>query len=141
MSQGRLEGDAVRCMYHGIKFDCTGKCVQIPGQDMIPTKMRLRTYPVHQVGHLVWIWMGEPALADPSQILSLPSQYDDLDERVKIALRVTDAFITRPDTLEEYVSHQARSTFTPEPLVELCRDITKWSTQKIYVAQSVQPQE
>ena len=45
LSQGRLEGDAVRCMYHGIKFDGTGKCVQIPGQDMIPPKMRVRTYP------------------------------------------------------------------------------------------------
>jgi phenylpropionate dioxygenase-like ring-hydroxylating dioxygenase large terminal subunit len=76
LSQGRLEGDAVRCMYHGIKFDCTGKCVQIPGQEMIPPKMRIRAYPVHQVGHLVWIWMGDPALADPSKILSLPYMTD-----------------------------------------------------------------
>src|SRR5581483_9610038 len=36
LSRGRLEGDAVRCMYHGIKFDGSGKCIQIPGQDMIP---------------------------------------------------------------------------------------------------------
>jgi alkylhydroperoxidase family enzyme len=59
----------------------------------------------------------------------------DLDERIKIALRITDAFVTRPDTLGESVIHQARSTFTPEALAELCLDITKWSTQKIYVAQ------
>lgn len=72
LSDGRLEGDDVRCMYHGIKFDCTGKCVQIPGQDMIPPKMRVRSYPVHEVGHLVWIWLGDPAKADVTQILSLP---------------------------------------------------------------------
>ena len=36
LSMGRLEGDCVRCMYHGLKFDPTGKCVQIPGQDNIP---------------------------------------------------------------------------------------------------------
>ena len=72
LSDGRLEGDDVRCMYHGIKFDCTGKCVQIPGQDMIPPKMRVRSYPVHELGHLVWIWLGDPAKADVTQILNLP---------------------------------------------------------------------
>lgn len=58
----------------------------------------------------------------------------DLDERIKIALRITDAFITRPDTLTEAVISQARLAFVPEALAELCLDITKWSTQKIYVA-------
>ena len=59
----------------------------------------------------------------------------DLDERTKIALRITDALITRPGTLAQPVIRQARATFTPEALVELCLDITKWSTQKVYVAQ------
>ncbi len=59
----------------------------------------------------------------------------DLDERTKMALRITDAFITRPGTLAETVIRQARAVFTPEALVELCLDITKWSTQKVYVAQ------
>jgi len=72
LSQGRLEGDAVRCMYHGIKFDGAGKCVQIPGQDLIPPKMRVRTYPVHEAGHLVWIWMGDPAKANVSEIVDFP---------------------------------------------------------------------
>lgn len=58
----------------------------------------------------------------------------DLDERIKIALRITDAFITRPDSLTAATISQARSTFTSEALAELCLDITKWSTQKIYVS-------
>ena len=61
-------------------------------------------------------------------------EQSDLDERIKIALRITDAFITRPDTLTEAAIGQARSAFTPDALAELCLDITKWSTQKIYVA-------
>jgi vanillate O-demethylase monooxygenase subunit len=76
LSQGRLEGDAVRCMYHGMKYEGSGKCVQIPGQDMIPPKMRVRTYPVHESGHLVWLWMGDPAKADVSKILELPYMTD-----------------------------------------------------------------
>ena len=31
LSNGRMEGDDVRCMYHGLKFDPSGKCIQIPG--------------------------------------------------------------------------------------------------------------
>jgi alkylhydroperoxidase family enzyme len=58
----------------------------------------------------------------------------DLDERTKTALRITDAFITRPDTLAGHVISDARTMFSQEELAELCLDITKWSTQKIHVA-------
>jgi len=46
LSNGRREGDCVRCMYHGLKFDATGRCVQIPGQDMVPAKLAVRRYPL-----------------------------------------------------------------------------------------------
>jgi phenylpropionate dioxygenase-like ring-hydroxylating dioxygenase large terminal subunit len=72
LSNGRREGDCVRCMYHGLKFDAGGKCIQIPGQDNVPDSMGVRAYPVVQRQHLVWVWMGEPAKADPSQIIDIP---------------------------------------------------------------------
>jgi len=72
LSNGRLEGDCVRCMYHGLKFDASGKCVQIPGQDNIPPKLGVRSYPVVERDHLIWIWPGDPALADPAKILDFP---------------------------------------------------------------------
>ena len=72
LSKGRLEGDCVRCMYHGLKFDPTGKCVQIPGQDTIPDKLGVRSYPVVERDHLVWIWAGDPAKADPAMIVDIP---------------------------------------------------------------------
>jgi vanillate O-demethylase monooxygenase subunit len=72
LSNGRREGDAVRCMYHGLKFDPSGKCVQIPGQDNIPPKLGVRSFPVVERDHLVWIWMGEPAQADPALIVDIP---------------------------------------------------------------------
>ena len=58
----------------------------------------------------------------------------DLPQRAKVALRVTDAFITRPDLLSDTVAGQARASFGPAELASLCLDITKWSTQKIKVA-------
>src|SRR5262245_15303620 len=72
LSNGRREGDCVRCMYHGLKFDASGKCVQIPGQDNIPPKLGVRSYPVVARDQLVWIWMGEAAQADPNLILDFP---------------------------------------------------------------------
>ncbi len=72
LSNGRREGDCVRCMYHGLKFDASGKCVQIPGQDNIPPKLGVRSYPVVERDQLVWIWMGDAALADPAKILDFP---------------------------------------------------------------------
>ena len=72
LSNGRLEGDCVRCMYHGLKFDATGKCIQIPGQDKVPATMGVRSYPIVERDHLIWIWMGEAALADASKIIDVP---------------------------------------------------------------------
>jgi AhpD family alkylhydroperoxidase len=58
----------------------------------------------------------------------------DLPERAKVALRVTDAFITQPDRLSDAVAQQARARFGPAELASIALSITKWSTQKIQVA-------
>mgnify|MGYP003583240939 FL=1 len=63
LHMGRKEGDCVRCMYHGAKYDASGACVEIPGQDRIPPKLRQRIYPTVQRQRRVWIWMGGPPLA------------------------------------------------------------------------------
>lgn len=72
LSEGRLEGDCVRCMYHGLKFNDQGRCIQIPGQDKVPPKMGVRKYPIEERQHLIWVWMGDPAQADPALIVEIP---------------------------------------------------------------------
>ena len=68
LSLGRIEGDHLRCMYHGLLFDSAGRCKEIPGQDMIPSNACVRTYPVVERNNWIWVWMGDPAKADPSRI-------------------------------------------------------------------------
>jgi phenylpropionate dioxygenase-like ring-hydroxylating dioxygenase large terminal subunit len=68
LSLGRREGDCIRCMYHGLKYDQTGQCVEIPGQAAIPRHMRVRSYPVIEKKRWIWIWTGDPAKADPADI-------------------------------------------------------------------------
>ena len=68
LSKGRLESDRVRCMYHGLLFDTTGQCVEIPSQEFIPPAAKVRAYPVVERFKWVWIWMGDPHQADPALI-------------------------------------------------------------------------
>jgi vanillate O-demethylase monooxygenase subunit len=68
LSQGRLIGNTVKCGYHGLEFDTNGICTKIPSQDRVPASARVRAYPVVEKNHWLWIWMGEPAKADPSLI-------------------------------------------------------------------------
>jgi vanillate O-demethylase monooxygenase subunit len=68
LSMGKLVGDDLQCRYHGLRFGTDGRCVRIPGQDHIPQAAKVRTYPVVERYHWIWIWMGDPALADPATI-------------------------------------------------------------------------
>jgi nitrite reductase/ring-hydroxylating ferredoxin subunit len=68
LSHGRLEGDDIRCMYHGIKFAADGRCLEIPAQDVIPEAVRVRTYPVVEKDRWIWVWMGDRAHADSALI-------------------------------------------------------------------------
>ena len=68
LSVGRREGDCVRCMYHGLKFDDGGQCIEAPAQKRIPIQAKVRTFPVVQSHRWIWVWMGDPAKADTSLI-------------------------------------------------------------------------
>lgn len=68
LSKGVLVGDVLRCGYHGLCYDTTGKCVEIPGQSYVPPRARVRAYPVVERHRLLWIWMGEAERADPSSV-------------------------------------------------------------------------
>lgn len=76
LSMGRIEGSCVRCMYHGMKYDATGKCVEIPGQKIISDQHRVHSYPIHEAGGMLWIWMGDVELANVGDI----PHFDPLDD-------------------------------------------------------------
>jgi len=71
LSLGDVEADGIRCRYHGMKFSPQGNCIEIPGQDKIPPKMCVRSFPLIERHGLVWIWPGDPQLADPQRIVDV----------------------------------------------------------------------
>ncbi len=72
LSKGRLEDGQVRCMYHGLKIDSGGRCTEIPGETTVPENYSVCSFLVTERHKLLWIWMGEPDLADPDDIVDWP---------------------------------------------------------------------
>ncbi|HWO73836.1 MAG TPA: Rieske 2Fe-2S domain-containing protein [Dehalococcoidia bacterium] len=60
---GRNEEAGLRCVYHGWKFDVTGACVDMPSEppeSNFKSKVRVKAYPTHESGGIVWTYMGPP---------------------------------------------------------------------------------
>jgi phenylpropionate dioxygenase-like ring-hydroxylating dioxygenase large terminal subunit len=56
---GRNEDAAIRCVYHGWAFDVDGRCVDMPSEPVpFCEKVKMRAYPVHESGGIVWTYMG-----------------------------------------------------------------------------------
>lgn len=73
---GEVTDQGLQCGYHGLVFNCAGTCVNIPGQERIPAKAKVRSYPVVEKDEFVWIWIGDPDKADASKILDYPYHND-----------------------------------------------------------------
>jgi phenylpropionate dioxygenase-like ring-hydroxylating dioxygenase large terminal subunit len=68
LSLGRLDGDVIECGYHGMRFDPSGACVRIPGQEIIPARAKVTVFPTVEKYTFVWIWMGDAAKADAALV-------------------------------------------------------------------------
>ena len=56
---GWVEDDAIRCVYHGWKFDCAGQCVDQPAEEAgFARKVSLRTYPTREHLGLIFGYFG-----------------------------------------------------------------------------------
>ena len=65
---GRNEQHGLRCVYHGIKFDVAGNCVDLPCVPQMSDPHRasaqkqlaVKAYPCIERGDVVWTYMGPP---------------------------------------------------------------------------------
>jgi len=70
LSTGWVEGDCVRCRYHGWKYDQDGHCVEQPGEESaVVSKVKIRSYPVKEYLGLVFAYLGE---GEPSPFRRFP---------------------------------------------------------------------
>jgi vanillate O-demethylase monooxygenase subunit len=62
LSMGCVSGEALVCGYHGLAFGTDGACVANP-QGAVTRGLAVRSFPVQERYGLIWIWMGDPAIA------------------------------------------------------------------------------
>jgi vanillate O-demethylase monooxygenase subunit len=81
LSCGTLEAGGVRCGYHGMLYDGSGQCIEIPGQDRIPAKARVKSYQLSEKNGIVWIWFGAQEGAAPTVAAPDYPHHDNPDYR------------------------------------------------------------
>lgn len=60
LSVGWVEGDCLRCFYHGWKYNGTGQCVEQPAEpEPFAQKVRIPSYPIQEYIGLIFAYLGE----------------------------------------------------------------------------------
>jgi len=117
LSAGTLDGDTIVCGYHGFRYDIQGDCIEIPSQAHCPKGIGVRQYPVVDYGPLIWIWMGDPARADPARIPHQPWLLAPDWERSQGYLPLRASYVSLHENLMD-LSHlsflHARTFGTPD---------------------------
>jgi 5,5'-dehydrodivanillate O-demethylase len=101
LSTGGVEGDCLRCFYHGWKYDADGQCIEQPAEEgnwnsefgirttpassefqarrsTFAEKVRIRSYPTEEYLGLVFAYLGEESHADGEWPSPLP-RYPDFE--------------------------------------------------------------
>ena len=78
MRYGIPDVGGLRCCYHGWMFSPSGQCIETPlesANDPFKDRIRIKGYPVQEMGGLVWAYMGpEPApLLPPWDLFVMPN--------------------------------------------------------------------
>lgn len=79
LTVGHVKGCRAVCPYHGWSFDGSGKLVSVP-HELFGKKMpnvRLPSYPVKERYGLIWIFPGDPKLADKTPMPDIPQLEGD----------------------------------------------------------------
>lgn len=59
LSSGFVEGDSIRCLYHGWRFDSLGACVERPGSAPTGRTPDIPGYPAQEYLGLIFVYLGE----------------------------------------------------------------------------------
>ncbi len=62
LSRGEVDGDCVRCPYHGWAYAADGACVQVPSNPAgapVSRRARVDSYPVEERYGWIWVFLGD----------------------------------------------------------------------------------
>jgi 5,5'-dehydrodivanillate O-demethylase oxygenase subunit len=71
LSTGWVEGDELRCFYHGWKYGPDGQCTEQPAEpEPFCQRIRIRSYPTWEYIGLIWAYLGDD---DPPPFRLIPA--------------------------------------------------------------------
>ena len=117
LSIGEIEGDSIRCFYHGWKFAGDGICEEQPAE---PASFKqgvcIRSYPVREYLGLIFAYFGE---GDPPEFQEFPeAEYDNGRPLTVKKIEVKYNFFQRiENSLDEahvHFVHKVSASATPE---------------------------
>ena len=68
LSLGKVEAGRLVCGYHGLTFETSGRCTGSPLSQKAPPNTQLEPLPVVERHRMVWVWMGQVAMADTALV-------------------------------------------------------------------------
>ena len=84
LSTGWVEGDDLRCFYHGWKYNGAGQCIEQPAEPQpFCDRIKIKSYPVREYLGLIFAYLGE---GEPPALPRYPllEQEGVLDNRVQM---------------------------------------------------------
>lgn len=90
LHRGKVQGTTLACRYHGWEFNGSGECINIP---YLPKGQKLpcaqaRSYPIQEKYNLIWVFPGDPELADTCN----PPEISEFDRPDLLMVPVTGYF-------------------------------------------------
>lgn len=75
---GKVEGNSIRCPFHGWCFDHQGHCIQIPYSNKVPPKTQMQSLPVCEYNGLIMVYYHAQGKEPTWQMPELPKwNYQD----------------------------------------------------------------
>jgi 5,5'-dehydrodivanillate O-demethylase len=116
LNTGWVEGDEIRCFYHGWKYDGSGQCTEQPGEpEPFCERIRIKSYPVQEYLGFIFAYLGE------GEAPPLPRYADLEEEGGEIRLSTYDrnssyfqSLENTPDHVHVYFVHYLRRTLSGE---------------------------
>ena len=115
---GRNEEEGLRCLYHGWKFDVSGRCVDQmnePKGAQYGDKVKLVSYPTVEIGDIVWTYMGPEEKRPPEpkfEFTQVPESHRHLSKVIQECNWV-QAVEGGIDPAHAYILHMALTDDAP----------------------------
>ena len=77
LSMGKTVGpEDIQCPYHGLRYNPAGRCTGMPAQETLNPSAMVPSFPIVDRYRYVWVWLGDPALADAARIPDMQQMTD-----------------------------------------------------------------